>query len=137
MSTENVALFLQSLSGDAALCGRLADGAFSPSSYVDIAAEVGYEFSEDDIHQFACQLLGNPALTPENSIQALLETYVDFYERELAEEDLQRVAGGRGLRFRGPFQFRSSLFARIKTLGYPSLSGQERIRTVIVKDFLK
>ena len=137
MSTENVALFLQTLSEDADLCGRLVDGAVSPASYVQVAADVGYDFSEDDIHQFACQLLGNPALAPETSIRALLETYVDVDEEELTEEGLQGVAGGRTRRFRGPFQFTSSLFKRIKALGYPSLSGQERIRTVIVKDFLK
>ena len=130
MSTENVALFMQALSQDVDLCKRVSTSAFASSSWASIAEDAGYEFSEDDIHQFACQVFGNSKLDREGAIQALLDTYIDG--EELSEDDLKSVAGGHGksFRFNGPFRFKASYFSRIRAIGYPSLSGRDRIRTV-------
>ena len=132
MSTENVALFMQALSQDVDLGKRVSTSAFTNSSWVSIAVDVGYEFSEDDLHQFACQVLGNSELDREGAIQALLDPYIDG--EELSQDDLESVAGGTGksFRFNGPFRFKASFFSRIRAIGYPSLSGRDRIRTVIV-----
>ena len=132
MSTENVALFMQALSEDVDLCKRVSTSAFASSSLASIAADAGYEFSEDDIHQFACQVLGNVELDRKGAIQALLDTYIDG--EALSEDALESVAGGTGksFRFSGPFRFKASFFSRIRAIGYPSLSGRDRIRTVVI-----
>lgn len=128
MSTENVSLFIQALSQDDELCKRITDEELSSSSWVLIAADAGYEFSEDDIHQFACQVLENPDLKHEDAMQTLVEAYID--EGELTDDDLANVAGGVKYGFSGSFRFKSSLFKRMQAIGYPRISGRDRIRTI-------
>ena len=125
MSTENVAIFMQALSQDVDLCKRVSTSAFASSSWASIAAGAGYEFSEDDIHKFACQVLGNSELDREGAIQALLDTYIDG--EELSKDNLESVAGGTGknLEFNGPFRFKASFFSRIQAIGYPDSSGRD------------
>ena len=119
MSTENVALFMQALSQDVDLCKRVSTSAFASSSWVSIAADAGYEVSEDDIYKFACQVLDNSELDREGAIHALLDTYIDG--EELSKGDLESVAGGTGksFEFNGPFRFKASFFSRMRAIGYP------------------
>jgi predicted ribosomally synthesized peptide with nif11-like leader len=120
MSTENVALFMQALSQDVDLGKRVSTSDVASSSWASIAADAGYEFSEDDIHKFACQVLDNSELDREGAVQALLDTYID--REELSEDDLESVAGGTGksFKFNGPFRFKPSFSSRIGALGYPN-----------------
>ena len=120
MSTENVALFMQALSQDVDLGKRVSTSDVASSSWASIAADAGYEFSEDDIHKFACQVLDNSELDREGAVQALLDTYIDG--EELSEDDLESVAGGTGksFEFNGPFRFKASFSSRIGALGYPN-----------------
>ena len=126
MSTENVALFMQALSQDVDLCKRVSTSAFASSSWASIAADAGYEFSEDDIHQFACRVFGNSGLDREGAIQALLDTYIDG--EELSKDNLESVAGGSGksFGFNGPFRFKASFFCGIQAIGYPDSFGRDR-----------
>jgi predicted ribosomally synthesized peptide with nif11-like leader len=120
MSTENVALFMQALSQDVNLGKRVSTSDVASSSWASIAADAGYEFSEDDIHKFACQVLDNSELDREGAVQALLDTYIDG--EALSEDDLVSVAGGTGksFKFSGPFRIKVSFSSRIGALGYPN-----------------
>ena len=120
MSTENVALFMQALSQDVDLGKCVSTSDVASSSWASIAADAGYEFSEDDIHKFACQVLDNSELDREGAVQALLDTYID--REALSEDDLASVAGGTGksFKFSGPFRFKASFSSRIGALGYPN-----------------
>jgi len=120
MSTENVALFMQALSQDVDLGKRVSTSDVASASWASIAADAGYEFSEDDIHKFACQVLDNAELDREGAVQALLDTYIDV--EELSEDDLESVAGGTGKSFEsnGLFRFKDSFISRIGDLGYPN-----------------
>ena len=129
MSTENVALFMQALSQDVDLGKRVSTSDVTSSSWASIAADAGYEFSEDDIHKFACQVLDNSELDREGAVQALLDTYIDG--EELSEDDLESVAGGTGKSFElnGLFRFKASFISRIGALGYPNQRNYVRTYT--------
>ena len=118
---------MQALSQDVGLGKRVSTSDVASSSWASIAADAGYEFSEDDIHKFACQVLDNSELDRECAVQALLDTYIDG--EALSEDDLASVAGGSGksFKFNGPFQFKASFSSRIGALGYPN--QQNYIRT--------
>ena len=132
MSTENVALFMQALSQDVDLGKRVSTSDVASASWASIAADAGYEFSEDDIHEFACQVLDNSELDREGAVQALLDTYIDV--EELSEDDLESVAGGTGksFGFNGLFRFKASFFSRIGALGYPN--QRNFLRTYVCDD---
>lgn len=131
MSTENVSLFIQSIATNEELAKALATTEESAVGWSAVAANFGYEFSADDFHQFVCQVMDKPDLGAEDAMTSLLAAFNQ--NQELSEQDLDKVAGG-GSRY-AFLGFSSSLFKRMRTVGFPMLGGSgSTARTVIVKD---
>ena len=131
MSTENVSLFIQSIATNEELGKALATAEESAASWSAVAANFGYEFSADDFHQFVCQVMDKPDLGAEDAMTSLLAAFNQ--NEELSEQDLDKVAGG-GSRY-AFLGFSSSLFKRMRTVGFPMLGGSgSTARTVVVHD---
>ena len=136
MSTENVSLFVQSMINEEGFDERARPLEPSVESWVSIAADCGYEFSADDLHQFVCQVLDNPDLTEENSMPSFLSKYAS--SDSLSDDELGQISGGAGTR--SSFRFSRSLFARMHSIGYSvsgkaasGLAGVIEARTVYVR----
>ena len=131
MSTENVSLFIQSIATNEDLGKALATAEESAASWSVVAANFGYEFSADDFHQFVCQVMDKPDLSAEDAMTSLLAAFNE--NEELSDQDLEKVAGG-GSRY-AFLGFSSSLFKRMRTVGFPMLAGPgSKARTVVVHD---
>lgn len=134
MSTENVALMLQAMMDDAELLERISAAEATLAGWASVGDQFGYEFSADDFHQFVCQLVDDPSLSAEDSMEALLAGYQA--EEELEDEQLEQAAGGRRFIRGRSFRFSGKLYGRMKAIGFPMAGGGAGgfARTVVVRD---
>lgn len=116
MSTENVGLFVTALTKGGDLTDRVASSEHTPSAWIALAREAGYEFSAQELQAFMKELLELDELEAEGAVEAFLSATKPG-PGELSHEQLDALAGGGGgggtnLAFSG------GLMRRLTSLGF-------------------
>ena len=89
MSKENVASFVRMVAEKRDL-NKLASAARNTKGWVELGREQGLEFNEKELVEFVGEILGKPV----NADNAVLEFTRAMKGDELADDQLESVAGG-------------------------------------------
>jgi predicted ribosomally synthesized peptide with nif11-like leader len=88
MSKTRAAAFVKAVAETPELNRRVAAADRTPSAWIEIARESGYELSIEDLLEFTSEATGQPA-TESNAISLLVAG-----PEELDDADLEKVSGG-------------------------------------------
>lgn len=118
MSKENVGLFVAALTKGGNLGSSVAASDRTPSAWVSIGSQAGYEFSADDVHAFMKELLERDELEQDAAVEAFFSASTAG-PGELSEDQLDAVAAAGGT----SMAFSSSLTRRLTSLGFGGGAG--------------
>jgi predicted ribosomally synthesized peptide with nif11-like leader len=93
MSRENVALFSQAISKNPDLNRRISEAGTNVDQWVDIARDVGFEFTADEFAFVVGQTLGR-TVTTANAVHEYLGAQYKVGDVELSLKTLDAVVGG-------------------------------------------
>ena len=133
MSKENASLFIRAMTEDTDLGSKVSGADRNSGEWTRIGNEAGFEFAETDFHALVSELIGVEDLKPECTVDALIELgQLEPTDGELSDSDMNSVAGGAGSWNVGEFNFTSTIFRRLQTIGF---AGGKMGSASVVVDF--
>ena len=90
MPRDNITHFIAACADDSALERRLAEAERSPRAWAELATEVGFDFTAEELHALVEKLI-RAELRPADVIPSLLAATA---AGGLADSDLENVTGG-------------------------------------------